>query len=136
MAEDFSLERLARLLSASQLAEQKNVRVNVVRKAAREGTIPGAVEILGRIGFDPDLVAGWTPPEGSQRQVREDGRRKYWVWCTDAEFAEVVELGYEGEDPRLAAKARRAARKAKKDASTDVAEDTDTEGDPFEDFGA
>ncbi len=137
---DYSMEELAKLLTMSQVAELKNVPVGVVRRAARsEAGIPGKVEVLGRFGFDPVLVATWEPPAGSARTVREDGRKKYWVFANTEEHADLVELGYEVVDPSIAAKARRTARKAAKAAKVGAvpteAEGTETESeDPFADF--
>jgi len=135
---EYSMEELAKLLTYRQVAELKNCPVSVVRRAARKNEIPGEVEVLGRTGFDPDLVMAWTPKEGTPRTVREDGRRKYWVWANEAEVSEMTELGYEVVDPRVAARARREARKAKKAASGSDAETkaVSEPEDPFADFGA
>lgn len=115
MAEQtLTMEYLATLLTASQVAELKECTPATVRREHKKGNIPGAIEALGRVGFDPDAIDSWTPPEGGTRVAvaRDDGRRKYWIWLNDSEAAAVKTQGYELEDPREVRKARRAARKA------------------------
>ena len=135
---EISMEKLEALLSVAQVADLFEVPRRIVRAAARKGEIPGAISVLGRIGFDPDQVTSWTPPEGGERAAkREDGRRKYNAWLTPEEKDALVAQGFELVDPRVASKARREARKAAKAeaAGSDAKAETPSEGDPFNDFG-
>lgn len=138
---EISIEKLQSLLTVKQVAEMFDVPARVVRKAAKSDTIPGLIEALGKYGFDPDLVSSWTPPEPGTRVVgarREDGRQRYRIYLSEEEAAKLLAEGYEVSDPRVAAKARRAAKKA---AGVDAAEapkaspDAEDEDDPFGDFG-
>lgn len=137
------MAELSALLSVKQVAELKDVPARIVRKEARKGKIPGQVQVLGKYyGFDPELVESWTPPEAGTfgpRTKREDGRSWYRIALSPEEFA-TLDASYEIVDPRVAAKARRAARKAARAEAgegTDVAqEEGESEGDPFADFGA
>jgi len=132
------LSNLSELLSVQQVAEMFDVPARVVRKAAKNGTIPGAVSVLGKTGFDPNSVTEWEPPEAGTRTVgasREDGRQRYRIYLTPAEASKLGAEGYELSDPREAAKARRAAKKADKGEAPAV-EETGTVEDPFAAFGA
>jgi hypothetical protein len=135
-----SKEELQALLTVKEVAEMHDVPARVVRKAVKNGTIPGAVEVLGRTGFDPDLVANWTPPEPGTRVVgarREDGRRRYRIYLTPDEAAKLLVEGYEVSDPREAAKARRAAKKEGQGAEAQGGEEAPAENeDLFADFEA
>ena len=142
MAElDFT--QLARLITVKDVAEHFEVEDRIVRREVRKTPcpIPGAVKILGKWGFDPDLVLEWTPPEGGGERAskREDGRTQYRIFLSKEELA-TLSPTYEIVDPRIAAKARRAARKAKAAAAAAgeggdaVAVAGDTEN-PFNDFG-
>ena len=142
MAElDFT--QLARLITVKDVAELFEVEDRIVRREVRRDPcpIPGAVKILGKWGFDPDLVTGWTPPEGGAGRAskREDGRSQYRIFLTTEELATLST--YEIVDPRVAAKARRAARKAKAaaaEAGGDESAGAAASGDepnPFGDFG-
>ena len=139
---EMSVEQLQALLTVKQVAAMFDVPARVVRKAAKAGTIPGHIEVLGKDGFDPDKVANWTPPEAGTRVVgasREDGRRRYRGFFNDEELAVLLSQGYEITDPRVAAKERRAARKAAKaEGGGEEASESPTEGaeDLFADFGA
>lgn len=134
------MEKLGSLLTVQQVAEMYEVPVRVVRKAAKNGTIPGSLKVLGKQGFDPDLVTEWTPPEAGTRVVgtrREDGRQRYRIYLSPEEAAKLVAEGYELSDPREAAKARRAARKvAKAEGKAASQVEPETTEDPFADFGA
>lgn len=137
---DISTAQLEALLTVTQVAELHDVPARVVRKAAKAGEIPGQLEVLGKFGFDPDLVTSWTPPEPGTRVVgvkREDGRQRYRIYLTEEEAARLLAEGYEVTDPRVASKARRAARalaKAQTGAETD--QSTTADDDIFADFGA
>lgn len=132
---------LQALLTVKEVAEMHDVPARVVRKAAKAGTIPGHIEVLGKDGFDRDLVANWTPPEPGTRVVgakRPDGRQRYRIYLTSEEAAKLLTEGYEVSDPRVAAKERRAAKKVAQGEGSDVAVETkpSEEDDPFADFGA
>lgn len=138
-------DQLEALLTVGQVADMHDVPARVVRKAAKNKTIPGAVQVLGKWGFDADQVANWTPPEPGTRvskAAREDGRRRFTIYLTTEEAGKLVAEGYEMKDPREVARARRAARKAKQEeaestAPADPAEATEASAkdDPFSDFG-
>jgi len=136
-----SVEQLQALLTVKQVAEQFGVPARVVRKAAKAGEIPGHIEVLGKDGFDPDKVMSWTPPEPGTRVVgakRDDGRQCYHGYFNEEEVATLLAQGYEIIDPRVAAKERRAARKAAKAEGTpeDVGAEAEGDDNPFADFGA
>ncbi len=131
------LAKLETLLSVKQIAEQFDVAARIVRKEAKAEKIPGAYEILGRWGFDPDEVLSWEPPETGTRVAskREDGRTRYQVYLNDEELANLKAILPEDaiKDPKVA----RAARKAKKAAEAGGTEEVETpDGEsPFKDFG-
>jgi len=128
--------QLEKLITVKDVAELFEVEPRIVRRESRKGAIPGQIKVLGKMGFDPDVVTSWVPPEGGERiSKREDGRRRYRIFLSEAEFATLAEGGYEIVDPRVAAKARRTARKAKAAAggAATAAEVTDEE-DPFGGF--
>lgn len=132
---------LQALLTIKEVAEMHDVPARVVRKAVKSGTIPGALEVLGKTGFDPELVANWTPPEPGTRVVgakRPDGRQRFRIYLTSDEATKLLAEGYEVSDPRQAAKERRAAKKAAQGAegSDEPQPDMESEEDPFADFGA
>jgi len=132
------MEKLQALLTVTEVADMHEVPARVVRKAAKNGTIPGVIHALGKYGFDPDLVTEWVPPEPGTRTVgakREDGRRRYRVYLTSDEAAKLLAEGYEVSDPREAAKARRAAKAAKTTEPEGGEVAADSEDDPFKDFG-
>lgn len=140
---DLDLSMIAKLLTTAQLAAKKECDQSAIRRAAKAGDLP-SYDILGRKGFDPEdeTVINWVPPEGSSRAVREDGRKRYIIYLNDDEVA-AVNAAYVGDDgnpllqdPRIAAKARRAARKAAKEAAGDTDEADDDDDEMFEDFGA
>jgi len=135
------ITKLESLLTVAQVAELFDVPTRVVRKAAKNGTLPGTIKVLGKHGFDPELVESWEPPEpgtfGVRASAREDGRRRYRIYLTAEEAATLLSQGFEVTDPREAARARRAAKKAGEASSgaagaTEVASE---EKDPFADFG-
>lgn len=135
------IQQLESLISVSQVAEMHDVPARVVRKAAKAGTLPGTIKVLGKHGFDPELAQTWEPPEpgtfGVRAASREDGRRRYRIYLTAEEATTLLSQGFEVTDPRAAAKARRAAKKAA-EAASDGAEATEAvseESDPFSDFG-
>lgn len=138
-----NLGDVEKLLSVNDVAALFEIEPRVVRRCARKGLIPGQYKILGKLGFDPDKLADWTPPEvgvfGARTPKRDDGRQRYHIFLTAEEEAK-LSPHYELVDPRVAAKARRAARKAAKaeagegqkaGAPPSVAEAED----PFADFG-
>jgi len=134
------ITKLESLLTVAQVAELHDVPTRVVRKAAKNGTLPGTIKVLGKYGFDPELVESWEPPEpgtfGVRASAREDGRRRYRIYLTEAESVTLLGQGFEVTDPRAAAKARRAAKKAAE--ASGVAEapvSSAEEEDPFADFG-
>lgn len=134
-------EEMQALLTVKEVAEMHDVPARVVRKAAKAGTIPGHIEVLGKSGFDPNLVGDWIAPEPGTRVVgaaRADGRQRYRIYLNPEEAAKLLAEGFEVTDPRVAAKARRAARKAAKAAGGDEAPEAPAEGgeDLFADFGA
>lgn len=137
---EMSIADLKALLTVAQVADMFEVASRVVRKAAKAGTIPGAVEVLGKVGFDPDLVANWTPPEPGTRVVgakREDGRWRYRIYLSPEEAAKLLAEGYDVSDPRVAAKARRKAKAAAKaEGVEEVSEEITSNGDLFADFDA
>lgn len=130
---------LEKLLTVAQVAEMHEVPARVVRKAAKEGSIQGAHFILKKWGFDPELVSGWKAPEpgvfGARAPKRDDGRTRYQIYLTVEESATLLSQGFEITDPRVAAKERRAARKAAKEAGT-VEVTVADEDDPFAGFAA
>ena len=137
---DISIAKLQSLLTVKEVAEMFDVPARVVRKAAKASppTIPGMIEALGKYGFDPDLVASWTPPEPGVRVVgarRDDGRQRYRVYLNPDELAKLLSDGYEVTDPREASKARRAARAAAKAGEVDATEASAGDEDLFSDFG-
>lgn len=131
------LEKLETLLSVKEVAEQFDVAARIVRKEAKAGNVPGAWEVLGRWGFDPEEVKGWEPPEAGTRVAskREDGRVRFTVYLNDEELANLQAILPEDavKDPRAA----RLARKAKKAAEAGGTEEVETpDGEsPFGDFG-
>lgn len=134
------MEMLSKLWTVKQMAEYHNTRPGIVRREAKKGEIPGMIEVLGKMGFNPDEAMAWTPPEpGTRGPVgarREDGRQRYHVYLTKEEFAALTTEGYEVADPREAAKARREARKAEKAAATSTDAPVGAEAEnPFETFG-
>jgi len=134
------MEQLQALLTVKQVAEMFDVPARIVRKAAKNKTIPGAIEVLGKVGFDPDVVTNWTPPELGTRTVgarREDGRQRYSVYLTPDEAAKLLSEGYEISDPREAAKARRAKKAAAKAEGSEASQEVEaSDDDPFAGFGA
>ena len=134
---------LSRLIGVKAVAEMKDVPTRVVRKEAKAGNIDGAIQVLGKWGFDPEKIGTWNPPEAGTRvatTTREDGRRSHRIFLTDEERTNLSAQGFEIIDPRIAAKARRDARKAAKAAKAaagPAAEaDIATEAaDPFATFG-
>ena len=134
---DISMEKLNSLLTVSEVAELHEVPARVVRKAAKAGTVPGQINVLSKFGFDPELVIAWVPPEPGTRVVgarRADGRQRYYIYCNKDEKAKLLAEGFDLTDPREAAKARRAARKAK-EGTTPAEASVEVEGeDPFADF--
>ncbi|MFA5526299.1 MAG: helix-turn-helix domain-containing protein [Acholeplasmataceae bacterium] len=142
---EITLEKLNSLLSTTEVAEMFDVSPGVVRRAARKGEVPGKIEVLGRVAFDPELVKDWEPPErrSAGRATRDDGRLRWKIWLTKEEAESLSEEGYEIENPREAARKRRAARKAKAAGTgveesqvedTDDDDDDDDDDDPFADF--
>ena len=133
------LSQVEQLLTVKQVAEKFGVEPRVVRRAVRKGTINGVVSILGRTGFVPEAVADWTPPEpgvfGARGPAREDGRRRYTAFLTEEEHT-LLSATYEIVDPRIAAKARRAARKAAKLAAGEGETSAEVDANPFADFEA
>lgn len=129
-------EQLTALLTVKEVAEMHDVPDRVVRKAVKSGTIPGHVQVLGKSGFEPEKVAKWVAPEPGTRVVgakRADGRQRYRIYLTQDEAAKLLAEGYEVTDPREAAKARRAARKATKDEAPEAK--SGESDDLFADFG-
>ena len=137
---EMTIAQLKALLTVKQVAEMFDVPDRTVRKAAKAGTIPGHVEVLGKDGFDPDLVSSWAPPEPGTRVVaakRPDGRQRYRIYLSAEEAAKLLAEGYEVTDPRVASKARRAARAAAKgEGSETEAKSPEGSDDLFADFGA
>lgn len=145
MAEGMNIdfEQLEKLLTVGQVAEMMDVEPRIVRREARKDKIPGCTKILGKYGFDPELVEDWEPPEPGTRRgrsTREDGRKRYKIYLSDDELAALKEQGFEIVNPRIAARERRARRKAKAETaspSTGEAEAPAAEpSDPFADFSA
>ena len=132
---EITQEVLDRLLTVAELATLKNTTAGVVRREAKKGNIPGLYMPWKKMGFDSEAVADWTPPTGSARILREDGRRKFTAWLNDEEVTTLSELGIEVVDPRIAAKARRDARKAAAAADTAPAEAEGPADDLFGNFG-
>ena len=134
---DMTVEKLQSLLTVTQVAEMHDVLARVVRKAAKADEVPGQMSVLGKYGFDPELVATWVPPEPGTRAVgvrRADGRQRYRIYLTEEEAAKLLAEGYQVTDPRVAAKARRAAKAAVKAGEVTDQSPTDSD-DPFKDFG-
>jgi len=133
-------EQLAELLTVKQVAEQKDLTVAQVRRLTRKDLVPGAVEVIGRVGYVASAIETWEPPETVARVVRRaDGRTRFNVYMTPNERTafEKAFPGCEVVDPKVRRKERREARKAEK-GQTPTAEVTTEEGeaDPFEAFGA
>lgn len=140
--EAIDYSELEKLVTVKDVAEMFEIPDRIVRREVRKEPcpIPGAHKILGKWGFDPDLIGDWTPPdvgEGAAVTRREDGRRRYRIFLSESEHAILVG-DYEIIDPRVAAKARRAAKKAKAagEPPAEGAAEAATEKDPFEDFEA
>ena len=134
-ATSIDFTQLEKLITVKDVAELFEVEPRIVRRESRKGAIPGQIKVLGKMGFDPDVVTSWVPPEGGERiSKREDGRRRYRIFLSEEEYA-LLSATYEVVDPRVAAKARRAERKAKAAAggAATAAEVTDEE-DPFGGF--
>lgn len=133
---------LEKLLTVAQVAEMHDVPSRIVRREAKNGTIPGAHFVLKKWGFDPELVKDWKAPEpgifGARASKRDDGRTRYQIYLTKEESVTLLSQGFEITDPRVAAKERRAARKAAKAAGEagEAVEVTVDDGDPFADFAA
>lgn len=128
------------LLTVKQVAEMFEVEPRIVRREAKKDNIPGTYKLLGKVGFDPELVTDWSPPEvgvfGARGPKREDGRQRYTIYLNKEEKAKLSEH-YEVSDPREAAKARRAARKVAKagvTSSGDIAEPSEDADNPFAEF--
>lgn len=137
MSEAMSVEQLQALITVGQVAELFEVPARVVRAAARKDEIPGLVKVLGKFGFDPEAVTGWIPPEAGTRRVgvrREDGRKRYRIYLTNEEL-ELLAATYEIADPSVAAKERRAARRAAKAEAKENGAPETASDDPFADFG-
>lgn len=138
---ELSQEKLEKLLTTTQVAEMFDTEPRIVRREAKKGNIPGFYEVMGQYGFDPDALEseGWEPPETSSRgsSTRDDGRLRWKIWLTKEEEEALEAEGYEIENPRAKARARRAARKAAEgeDTESEEVEETDDESDPFADFG-
>ena len=133
---DITIEKLNSLLTISEVATLHEVPARVVRKAAKANQVPGQIAVLGKFGFDPELVIAWVPPEPGTRVVgarRPDGRRRYRIYCNPEEAAKLLAEGFELTDPRVAAKARREARKAQEGSEVEAPADAEG-GDPFADF--
>ncbi len=137
------LSQLENLLTVKDVAEMFEVEPRIVRREARKKNIPGAYDVLGRYGFDPEKVTEWEPPEPGERRVgarRDDGRQRYRIYLNQEEFTKLQSQGFEMVDPREAAKARRAARKAKKASAAEAGESEAvaagdvSDEDPFADF--
>lgn len=137
---EMTVEQMTALLTVKQVAVMHEVPDRVVRKAVKNGTIPGHVEVLGKSGFEPEKVAKWVPPEPGTRVVgakRADGRQRYRIYLTSDEAAKLLAEGYEVTDPREAAKARKAAkREAAAEAGEPAEAETGESDDLFADFGA
>jgi len=134
------LSQVEQLLTTKQVAEMFEVETRIVRRAARKGTIPGVVRILGRTGFVPELVKDWEAPEpgtfGARGPSRDDGRQRYVIFLSQEEYTKLA-AEHELVDPRERSKARRAARKAKEAAeATQTVDSSDNEDkeNPFGDF--
>lgn len=134
---DMNFAELEKLLTVTEAAALYGVHPRVVRKAAKADppTIPGRVKVLGKIGFNPELLKKpgeegcWVPPEPGDRVVgvaREDGRKRYRIFLSDEEYAELSPK-YDMLDPRIAAAAR---RKARKDAKAAAAGQAAVAGEP------
>jgi len=135
---DITQEQLDRLLTAAEVAELFDVSVSIVRRETRKNRMPGVVKFMKYTGYDSELIKSWTPPDGTARETREDGRKKFVVMLNDEEAVQLKELGIEIIDTRAQARARRDARKAKKGAeAAEATEATTEEADElFDNFGA
>ena len=134
-------EQLAQLLTVKQVAEAKDLTVAQVRRMTRKDLVPGAVEVIGRVGYVASAIEDWEPPETVARITRrEDGRTRFNVYMTPEELKSFQTQFPDCEvvDPKMRRKERRDARKAKKGAAEPMAEVESSKGgdDPFEAFGA
>lgn len=112
--------RLEDLITLKNAAVLVGCRSGVLSKLAKKGEVPGAIQVLGRWGFDPAALVGFEAPKGTGRKggfaKRPDGRHSYRIYLTPEEAKTLVEAGYEVIDPAVA----RAARKAKKAAEVEA----------------
>lgn len=111
------LSKLEKLVSVAEAAEFLGITKPQLRRLTKKDKVPGAVKILGRVGYDLEQLKGFEVPEIAARAVsrREDGRSRYNVYMTAKELAAFQKLFPELEviDPRTKRAERRAAKKAK-----------------------
>ena len=129
-------EKLERMLTTSEAAEEFGTSPATLRREAKAGRVPGAEKFLKRWAFDPVVMTaeGWEPPEGSgtgATRTNEDGEAVYrWkIWATKDEISVLRSRGFEVENPREKARQRRARR-----AEVDEVDDVETGEDLFADF--
>ena len=103
------------VVTLKQYAETHGLDYDALRRHARRGNVDGAFK-FGKTWGIPANAPVPTLPESSSRAVRKDGRKRFTVWCNDAEYDAVV--GIVGADnvvdPRAVAREKRAARNAAK----------------------
>lgn len=114
--QSYTLEEINGLMSLADLADALGCSKGQIRRATKKGLVPGHVRVLDTDRYSEDALT-WEPPEGRGAVVRrEDGRKRYHVYCTEEELAALTAQGLEVVDPAQRRKARRAARKAKEGA--------------------
>lgn len=133
--EKIDFEALSQLLTAAKASEYlQTLGVEIsqdrLRGLARQGKVPGAGKVVGKIAFVKDALTDWMPPVSVGISRREDGRKPYKLYLLDEEKATIEELSI-GEFAKPKKRKARAKAKAEGGAEAPV-----NEGDPFAAFGA
>lgn len=149
------MQDLSKLISLKDAAGVVGCTVGKLRREAKKGNVPGAIQVLGHWGFNKDELEGYEVPEGVSfggGSKRSDGRLTFKIYLTDEEAATLKAGGFELVDPREQRAARKAKQAAKKAEAAAVAGEAEieapnaplagpavvveeVEADPFADFG-
>lgn len=145
---------LSKLISLKDAAALVGCTVGKLRREAKKGAVPGAVQVLGHWGFISDELQGYEVPESGSfggGSKRSDGRLTFKIYLTDEEAKTLTDGGFELVDPRVARAERKAKQAAEKVAAGGNEEVPtvpvavpgapapppveEVEADPFADFG-